>query len=96
VLQGERTDHRRWGNKNSWTARYGASDDDYLIPGTNGATAGKMKGITTLTRHLLRTAYVPVIGAIVLGIIILGERNFFSPQIVYQTEPLSSIGELFY
>lgn len=35
---------------------------------------------------------VPVLGGAVLAIIIMGERNFFSSQVYYQTEPIAAIG----
>ena len=35
---------------------------------------------------------VPVFGCAVFAILVIGERNFFSTQVKWQTEPFSSIG----
>jgi hypothetical protein len=35
---------------------------------------------------------VPVFGVAVFAILIIGERNFFSTQVRWQTEPFSSVG----
>jgi hypothetical protein len=41
----------------------------------------------------LRILAIPVFGGAGLGILIVGEINFFSPQVDYQTEPMANIGE---
>ena len=41
------------------------------------------------TRNLVTT---PIFGAAILSILAVGEWNFFSPQVQYQTEPMASIG----
>lgn len=41
----------------------------------------------------LNAVEVPLFSAAVLAILIIGERNFFSHQVDYQTEPIASIGE---
>jgi hypothetical protein len=41
------------------------------------------------TRNILAT---PLFGAATLSILTIGEWNFFSPQVRYQTEPIASIG----
>ena len=41
-----------------------------------------------------REYYVyPIFGAAVLAILIIGERNLFSTQVRYQTEPVVNIGQ---
>ena len=62
------------------------------IQGTNGATPKQMKGITTRIRGWLTLIETPVFVAAVLAILIKGEMNFFSKPVMYQTEPISSIG----
>jgi hypothetical protein len=81
----------------NWKARFGNEDEkgDELIEGTNGATVQKMKGVNKLIRLFLSAVEIPLFGAAVLAILILGERNFFSHQVNYQTEPIASIGKLF-
>ncbi|GJN81595.1 hypothetical protein PLIIFM63780_005130 [Purpureocillium lilacinum] len=62
------------------------------IEGTNGATIGSMKKVNHMVRMFLSVVAVPVFGGAGLAILIIGERNFFSPQVKYQNEPWASIG----
>jgi hypothetical protein len=82
--------------KVNWKTRFGDRDKDERIDepieGTNGATIGKMRGVNTLIRLFLSAVEIPVFGAAVLAILIIGERNFFSYRVSYQTEPIASIG----
>lgn len=66
--------------------------NDEVIEGTNGATIGNMKRVNKVIRHLLSVVEIPVLYGAVLAILITGERNFFSSQVLYQTEPIASIG----
>lgn len=80
----------------NWKSRYGdreAELNDQPIEGTNGATVQNMKRINTVARIFLSTIEIPLFGAAVLAIMILGELNFFSSQVNYQTEPIASIGK---
>ena len=81
----------------NWKTRFGGKreDDrvDELIEWTNGATIGKMKGINAMIRSFLTVVEAPAFGGAVLAILIVGERNLFSTQVRYQTEPVTSIGE---
>ncbi|MCJ1311280.1 hypothetical protein MMC25_004951 [Agyrium rufum] len=63
------------------------------IEGTNGATRETVKSLDEVTRFLLSAIEVPLFGAAILAILIVGERNFFSTQVRYQTEPIQSIGQ---
>jgi hypothetical protein len=70
-------------------------DDDQLnepISGTNGATLKKMKNVNDLVKFFLSVVEIPVFTGAVLAILIIGEMNFFSDQVQYQTEPMASIG----
>lgn len=67
--------------------------DNETISGTNGATRQMMKNINDTIRHYLRMIAVPVFGGAGLAIIIVGEINFFSPQVQFQTEPMASVGK---
>ncbi|OJD18333.1 hypothetical protein AJ78_01646 [Emergomyces pasteurianus Ep9510] len=66
---------------------------DEPIEGTNGATITKMNKVNSIVRLFLSAVEIPVLGAAVMGILILGEMNFFSRQVLYQTEPVASIGQ---
>ncbi|KAK0294950.1 hypothetical protein LTS00_006416 [Friedmanniomyces endolithicus] len=49
---------------------------------------------TTRALRLFRKFFeVPLWAAAVLAIMITGERNLFSPQVHYQTEPMASVGQ---
>lgn len=80
----------------NWKTRWGNKDKDKRLDepleGTNGATMEKMRGVNTLIRLFLSAVEVPVFVAAVFAILIIGERNFFSHQVRYQTEPIASIG----
>jgi hypothetical protein len=65
---------------------------DQVIEGTNGATERSMAGINNVIRTVLSGVEIPIFSAAVLALLIIGERNFFSPQVRYQTEPMASIG----
>lgn len=77
----------------NWNSRFRRRDDNEPIEGTNGVTVGKMKEVNGMIRHILRGVEFLVFGGAVLAIIIIGERNFFSTQVRYQTEPIASIGK---
>lgn len=80
----------------NWKSRFGDPDEDECndvpIEGTNGATIRKMKRVNSAITLFLSALGTPMVGAAVLAIIIIGERNFFSYQVNYQTEPVTSIG----
>lgn len=63
------------------------------VPGGSSSTAsrGSVKINTLIKRVPKAWRYLPFIGT-ALNILIAGEINFFSPQIRYQNEPMSSIG----
>ncbi|RYP76637.1 hypothetical protein DL769_003597 [Monosporascus sp. CRB-8-3] len=51
------------------------------------------KGINSVTRTFLGVIAVPMVGAGVLALVIIGELNFWSPPVSYQTQPLTGIGQ---
>jgi hypothetical protein len=65
---------------------------DAAIEAPTGAANGELKGPSRLIRRVLKCAEIPIIGAAVLAILIMGEKNFFSRQVQYQTGPIASIG----
>ncbi|KAF7563387.1 hypothetical protein G7046_g717 [Stylonectria norvegica] len=79
--------------RSRWSGRGEREQVDEPIEGTNGATTKKMLGVNEKIRFFLSVAAVPVFGGAGLTILIIGERNFFSPQVSYQTEPIGSVGQ---
>ncbi|KAM0719432.1 hypothetical protein Q7P37_005337 [Cladosporium fusiforme] len=81
----------------NWRARFGhdavAEDMHQPIEGTNNATPMSVKIINGRIRTFLSVVEAPFFGAAILAVLIIGERNFFSTQIDYQTEPIVSIGQ---
>jgi hypothetical protein len=79
----------------NWKSRYAGRDENKraTIEGTNGATIEKMTSVNTLIGRFLSVVEIPLFGAAVLLILVLGELNFFSTQVSYQTEPMVSIGQ---
>ncbi|KAI0477261.1 hypothetical protein GGR56DRAFT_398945 [Xylariaceae sp. FL0804] len=81
----------------SYMTGYGRQDDkerlNQPIVGTNGATEGKMINVNDRIKGFIYRLVAPVFGGAILGILVTGERNFFSPQVNYQTEPMTSVGQ---
>jgi hypothetical protein len=76
----------------NWKSRFGVGDEHERIEGTNGATIGQMNGLNSMVRVWLSAVEIPVFVAAVLVILIFGERNFWSHQVYWQTEPIASVG----
>lgn len=55
-------------------------------------TPNEIKGINNTVTRFLGVIEIPLFGGVVLAILIAGEINFFSPQLMYMTEPMASIG----
>ncbi|KAK4128036.1 hypothetical protein N657DRAFT_606994 [Parathielavia appendiculata] len=79
--------------RTNWSKQFGDPDADQVIEGTNGATVGGMKDVNNVIRRLLSVVEIPVFGGAVLALIIIGERNFWSEPVQYQTEPPANIGQ---
>ena len=78
----------------SWKKRFLNDEDDRAeIEGTNGATVGGMKRVNKLIHDLLNVVEIPVFGGAVLAILVLGEMNFFSAPVDYETERMASVGK---
>jgi hypothetical protein len=75
----------------NWKKRRQAENLDEPVEGAN-VTVGEMKGINSVVRMFLSVVEIPVFGGAVIAILGIGEANFFSRQIMYQTEPMASIG----
>jgi hypothetical protein len=67
------------------------AEESEPIEGTK-ATVGAMNKVNDLVKVALSAVEVPIFGGAVLTILILGELNFFSTQVRYQTEPIATIG----
>ncbi|KAJ4393627.1 hypothetical protein N0V93_002840 [Gnomoniopsis smithogilvyi] len=83
--------------KRNWTERFGDSQEetgalDEPIPGTN-STPAKLNRVNSRIRFYLKMVEIPVFGAAVLAILIVGERNFFDYRVSYMTEPIASVGQ---
>lgn len=80
--------------KNSWKERFGDADAEEVVePGTNGATNKKMKSVNEMIRGFLSVVEIPVFAAAVVAILVLGELNFWSPAVRWQTEPMANVGQ---
>ncbi|KAL5113736.1 hypothetical protein ACEQ8H_008378 [Pleosporales sp. CAS-2024a] len=62
------------------------------VEGAN-VTVGELKGINSVVRKFLSVIEIPVFGGAVIATLCIGEANFFSRQVVYQTEPIAAIGQ---
>ncbi|KAI1874446.1 hypothetical protein JX265_004654 [Neoarthrinium moseri] len=81
----------------NWKRKFGRSyedEPDAAIEGTNGATPRQMSNTNEeIMRYVRIAVQLPVFGAGVIAILALGEKNFFSKPVSYQTEPMASIGQ---
>lgn len=75
----------------NWKRRREAEDLNEPVEGAN-VTVGELKGINYVVRRFLSVVEVPLFGGAVIAILIIGEANFFSEQVSYQTEPIASVG----
>lgn len=66
---------------------------DDIIEGTNGATPKMVSIINGAIWNFLRSIQIPIFSGIVIVLLVVGELNFWSTQVLYQTEPFSSVGQ---
>ncbi|KAJ8115038.1 hypothetical protein OPT61_g3215 [Boeremia exigua] len=77
-----------------WTRRKTQQDGDQLQQSDAiQLTPNELKGINNTVTRFLGVIEIPLFGGVVLAILITGEINFFSPQLMYMTEPMASIGQ---
>jgi len=81
--------------KLNWKSRFDNNDVDEKaeITGTNGAT---LESMTKVDENIEKWLFIPealVFSAAVLYILVIGEMNFFSHQVSWQTEQMSAIGK---
>jgi hypothetical protein len=78
----------------NWQSRFGDPDNLRLpIEGTNGATEETMTHVNKYIRKILSVIEIPLWFAASLAILILGEINFFSAEVRFQTERMATFGE---
>jgi hypothetical protein len=79
----------------NWKAHFGGANEvePASNQGTEGPTANELTRLDTYIKKFLKVVEIPVHAAAVLLILVLGEWNFFSYQVNYQTEPIQSIGK---
>jgi len=70
----------------NWKSRFGSRDVDGV------AAAREMKGVNAMVRGFLSAVEIPLFSSAVLAILIVGELNFWSEQVYYQTETITGIG----
>jgi hypothetical protein len=75
--------------KHNWTEDWAIREDDEQ--GAGGSTKATPGNIKELARKILDYESL-VIGALVVCILVLGELNFSSAQVNWQSEPMSAIG----
>ncbi|KAI3587929.1 hypothetical protein IWW34DRAFT_600738 [Fusarium oxysporum f. sp. albedinis] len=77
----------------NWRRRFGKQNHDAASEDDESANKGVMKKVNDTIGFFLRILAIPVFGGAGLAILIVGEINFFSPQVNYQTEPMANIGQ---
>ncbi|KAK4199312.1 hypothetical protein QBC40DRAFT_282281 [Triangularia verruculosa] len=79
--------------KVNWQERFGEKYTDQPETGTNGATPERMKSVNNIIRGFLSVVEIPVFGAAVVAILVVGELNFWSDPVRWQTEPMANVGQ---
>lgn len=81
--------------KERWGRKVNNESLNHVIEHTERATPEMMKSINGRIQFFLNIVAIPVFGGAGLAILIIGEMNFFSRQVRYQTEPIASVGETY-
>jgi hypothetical protein len=76
----------------NWKMRFGGRFREEVHDDEDEATIGEMRRADGFIRKWLRAVEIPLFFGAVVAILVMGERNFFSKQVRYQTEPMASIG----
>ncbi|KAI3324332.1 hypothetical protein HD806DRAFT_494764 [Xylariaceae sp. AK1471] len=79
----------------NWKRRFAREETEINEPieGTNGATPKMITFINGAIRNFLSSIQIPLFSGIVVVLLVLGELNFWSTQVSYQTEPFTSVGQ---
>ncbi|KFY28530.1 hypothetical protein V491_00419 [Pseudogymnoascus sp. VKM F-3775] len=84
-----------WGDQleSNWQ-RLIAGSEENKTPGINSVIMRKnTSDFNRQAKIYLRLAFLPFLMAALVAVIVIGERNLFSSQLRYQTEPMASIGQ---
>jgi hypothetical protein len=77
-----------------WMLRWRRTDDTSLVKtSTDPTNMTPTERINDRIGYFLSMVAVPVFGGAGVAIVIVGELNFFSPQVRYQTEPMACVGK---
>lgn len=68
-------------------------DTEEVADEGTGATKSMVESINKTIGHYLSMVAIPIFGGAGVAIVIVGELNFFSRQVRYQTETMASVGE---
>ncbi|PSR84072.1 hypothetical protein BD289DRAFT_461078 [Coniella lustricola] len=80
--------------KLNWKKRFGEKEDNDLdLPGPDALSTKTMRNVNDMIRFYLQMIEIPLFSAAVMAILIVGEMNFFSPSVVYMSEPMASVGQ---
>lgn len=77
----------------NWESRFGTGDLKQQIEGTNGATVGGMLRINAVVTSVLSVLEILLFGGAVIAILVIGEINFGSAPMIYETELIQSVGK---
>ncbi|OBT74249.1 hypothetical protein VF21_07405 [Pseudogymnoascus sp. 05NY08] len=78
----------------NWQERFGGKEEQEVDEQILGVRVQKSLGeVDKYTKIFLRAISLPLFIATLLAVIVIGERNLFSSQLRYQTEPIASIGQ---
>jgi len=77
----------------NWKSRFGTGDLQQQIEGTNGATVGGMLRINAVVTSVLSVLEILLFGGAVIAILVVGELNFGSAPMVFETELIQSVGQ---
>lgn len=88
----EKNWRRFWGRR-TLGLNQGREDDVHIpIPGTNNVTQAIMQSINSRIGGFLSAVATLVFGGGGIALLIVGEINFFSKPLQYQTDPMASVG----
>ncbi|QDS76398.1 hypothetical protein FKW77_003809 [Venturia effusa] len=82
----------RYSNWRKKSGKQPEENEKERIKGTK-ITRGGLKNVNNTLRLVLGRVEIGVFGGLVLAILIIGERNFFSKQVLYESEPMYAIGQ---
>jgi len=80
--------------KTNWTAAFAVRDNDEQE--VNRGTKETPTKMARLVRDFLNYQEFLLFGAFVACILVLGELNFSSAQVYWQSEPFSAVGRRFF